>query len=309
VTKILVAEDSPTQAAQIRILLEQAGHQVALAGNGKEALAALQSQQPELVLTDLDMPEMNGLRLVEAVRSKYPRLPVILMTAFGSEEVAIQALDAGAASYVPKRNLARDLLETVRDVLSVAQANRQQQRLTEFLTQSNSRFTLDTDTGPIMSIVNHLQGVLTDLQLLDETESIRVGVALETALHQAVCQGNLELREGQLQESYDLSDAGASYFQKLAERRRQQPYSERRVHCDAKISRDEAVFEIRHEGPGFDRAILDEPAKDADRLERDGERGWLLIKHFLDQVTLDESGQTLRLVKRRSRNGSPGATS
>lgn len=301
-TTILVAEDSPTQAAQVRILLEQAAYEVQLAGNGKEALAALARQQPDLVLTDLDMPEMNGLELVEAVHEKFARVPVILMTAFGSEEVAIQALDAGAASYVPKRNLARDLIESVRDVLSVVQASREQQRLTDFLTASEAHFTLDGDTGPIMSIVHHLQSLLTELKLVDETESIRVGVALETALHNSVVHGNLELGGGQLQEAYHLADAGASYFQRLAERRRQQPFADRRVHCDARISRCEAVFEIRHEGPGFDRALVLETTNDADRLDSDADRGWLLIKHFVDEVSLDESGHTLRLVKRRRRH-------
>jgi CheY-like chemotaxis protein len=302
VTTILVAEDSATQAAQIRIQLEQAGYEVHLAANGKEALASLNREGADLVLTDLDMPEMNGLELVEAIHEKFSRVPVILMTAFGSEEVAIRALDAGAASYVPKRNLNRDLLDTLRDVLSVVQTSREQQRLTEFLTESDAHFTLDSDTGAIMSIVSHLQTVLTDLKLVDDTESIRIGVALETALFHAVCHGNLELGSGQLQESYHLEDAGASYFQRLAERRSQPPYADRRVYCDAHISRSEAVFEIRHEGPGFDRAVLLSSEDDRDRLDNDADRGWLLIKHFLDETSLDESGQRLRLVKRRGQH-------
>ena len=56
---------------------------------------------------------MDGLQLVQAIRSKYPGMPVILMTAHGSEDIAIQALQKGAASYVPKKSLARDLAETL----------------------------------------------------------------------------------------------------------------------------------------------------------------------------------------------------
>ena len=69
-TTILVAEDSATQAAQVRILLEQAGYDVQLTENGKEA-SPPSRQQPDLVLTDLDMPIMNGLELVEAVHEKF----------------------------------------------------------------------------------------------------------------------------------------------------------------------------------------------------------------------------------------------
>ena len=80
---------------------------------------AITQQHPLAVLTDLDMPEMNGLDLVVALRREHPSIPVILMTAFGSEEIAIQALQSGAASYVPKRALARDLIATLQDVLEV----------------------------------------------------------------------------------------------------------------------------------------------------------------------------------------------
>ena len=61
---------------------------------------------PALVLTDLIMPEMNGLELVKAIREHHPFVPVILMTSKGNEEIAVQALQGGAASYVPKSQLA-----------------------------------------------------------------------------------------------------------------------------------------------------------------------------------------------------------
>jgi len=62
---------------------------------------------------------MDGLALVEAVRHDFPFVPVVLVTAFGSERVAANALRAGAASYVPKRELAVDLVPTVKDTLDV----------------------------------------------------------------------------------------------------------------------------------------------------------------------------------------------
>src|SRR5207249_2054756 len=97
--KVLIAEDSPTQAQQLQFLLEDAGHQVVAVQNGREALAAMARQLVDIVVTDLEMPEINGLELVEAVRIHYPRVPVVLMTAFGSEEIAALALQKGASSY------------------------------------------------------------------------------------------------------------------------------------------------------------------------------------------------------------------
>ena len=83
--------------------MRNAGCEVTLAGNGREAMDLLRLDLPDIVLTDLDMPVMDGLELVQAIRRDYPALPVILMTAMGSENVAAKALHHGAASYVRKR--------------------------------------------------------------------------------------------------------------------------------------------------------------------------------------------------------------
>ena len=75
------------------------------------------------------MPQMDGLELVEAVRAKYPLTPVILMTAHGSEDLAIRALKKGAASYVPKQSLAQNLAETLDQVFSAAQTKVSERRI------------------------------------------------------------------------------------------------------------------------------------------------------------------------------------
>src|SRR4051812_3152003 len=155
--KILVVEDSRTQAREIQFLLEDAGYEVHLAGNGVEGLAALQRGLPDVVLTDLDMPQMNGLELVEAVRRDYSAVPVILMTALGSEEIAVQALQKGAASYVPKRNLAKDIVNTLENVLAVAQASGDRQRVLGCLTQSEHCFVLDNDPSLVPPLIVHLE--------------------------------------------------------------------------------------------------------------------------------------------------------
>src|SRR4029077_2239382 len=93
---------------------------VAYACNGKEAVEQFEQQMPDLVVTDLQMPEMNGLELVELVRELHPGVPVVLMTGFGSEDIAREAIEKGAASYVPKHDLAAELVETVGRLLATA---------------------------------------------------------------------------------------------------------------------------------------------------------------------------------------------
>jgi CheY-like chemotaxis protein len=138
---ILVVDDSPVDRARAGGLLKKrAGLTPAFAANGIEALALIAEQPPDLVLTDLQMPEMGGLELVETVRRRFPGLPVVVMTAHGSEEVAVQALRKGAASYVAKRNLAVELVETVAGVLEIARADLSQRHILACLTQTESHY-------------------------------------------------------------------------------------------------------------------------------------------------------------------------
>ena len=102
-TIVLVVDDSAVDRRLAGGLLEkESGLTVIYASDGTEALVKLDTENPDLVVTDLQMPKMNGLELVGAIRHQYPLVPVILMTAHGSEEIAIAALEQGAASYVPK---------------------------------------------------------------------------------------------------------------------------------------------------------------------------------------------------------------
>src|SRR5262245_61012327 len=106
-TSILIVDDGVVDRRLASGLVQKRlGWKVQVAGNGAEALALLGRETPAVVLTDMQMPEMDGLELVEAIRSQYPLVPVVLMTAHGSEDLAIRALHAGAASYVPKKSLA-----------------------------------------------------------------------------------------------------------------------------------------------------------------------------------------------------------
>src|SRR4051812_12401490 len=127
---ILVVDDSIlSQRLAGGLIGSGIGRPVIYAGNGAEALALLEDFEPCVVLTDLKMPLMDGLELVEAIREKHCQIPVVLMTAFGSEAVAVRALKAGAASYVPKASLVTDLVDTLRQILTVVEGNQKRRRI------------------------------------------------------------------------------------------------------------------------------------------------------------------------------------
>jgi CheY-like chemotaxis protein/anti-sigma regulatory factor (Ser/Thr protein kinase) len=299
---VLVVEDSRTQALAIQLLLEDAGFTVDVAGNGREALALLgqsriagtDSTCPDVVLTDLEMPEVNGLRLVETVRQQFSDLPVVLMTAVGSEEIAVQALQRGAASYIPKRILETDIASTLHNVLAVVQAGRDQARLMECLTHTEMRFVLDNNTALVPALIGHLDQQIRCIQRSDTNELMRVGVALHEAILNAIYHGNLEV-------SSELRQESEKHFHQIVnERRRQPPYRDRRVHVRATLGRDQTVYVVQDEGPGFDPRALPDPADPAN-LDRIGGRGLMLIRTFMDQVKHNATGNEITMIKRVGR--------
>ena len=288
---VLIVDDSAVDRRLAGGLLEKHDWMVRYAASGKEALEHLSGGLPDLVLTDLHMPEMNGLELVAAIKRDYPPLPVILMTALGSEEVAAQALREGAASYVPKRRLAGDLISTVQRVFRGAVEDRAQPLLMHYLETVNVCFVLPNDLALMHAVVNHLQPMLRCLPLADETERLRVGIALEEALSNAYYHGNLEV-------GATLRKADRLAYEKLAnERRWQAPYADRQIRLQVKISREEAVFVIADDGPGFDVSHL--PTTPPDGEQGTG-RGVILMRSVMDEVLFNETGNQVTLIKRRS---------
>lgn len=289
---VLVVDDSAVDRRLAGGLLEREfGCTVSYAEDGRAALRVLAERVPDLVLTDLQMPDLNGLELVAAVKADYPHVPVILMTARGSEEIAANALRAGAVSYVPKRRLADDLMATVSRVLRDAVDERVSSRLMHTLESSEAVFVLRNDPVLIRGLVRHLQEVLRCLPLGDETERLRVGVAVEEALENAFYHGNLEVA------SAPGPAARNGFEERVRGRVMEMPYAARRIHVRAKVDRQEAVFVIRDEGPGFDASRYTS-AGIADGDAGAG-RGIVLMRSVMDEVRYNAAGNEVTLVKRR----------
>jgi len=290
-TKILVVDDLAVDRQFVGKLLEKDEQfEIEFAADGSEALRRIEDSPPDLVVTDLMMPEVDGLELVEQVRSKHPLVPVILITSKGSEEIAAQALRRGAASYVPKRELPGDLLGTVRRVLGVSARQRDLSRLMRRLARSDCEFVLENDSALFGPLVSYLQDALGHLGLCGDADRTRVGVALEEALCNALYHGNLEVGS-ELREEDDRA-----YHEMVHERMHQSPYCERRIRVRAELSPEKAVFVIRDEGRGFDPHSLPDPT-DPENLERASGRGILLMRTFMDGVDFNDLGNAVTLLK------------
>ena len=117
---VLIVEDSPTQAMKLMHVLERHGCQASIARNGSEALAALATQVPTLVITDINMPEMDGYELCQRIKDD-PRLkdlPVILLTSLSDPKDILRGLECGADNFIVKPYEEEFLLSRIRHVLA-----------------------------------------------------------------------------------------------------------------------------------------------------------------------------------------------
>jgi DNA-binding NtrC family response regulator len=100
--RILVVDDDESLRRVMQVQLQQSGYEVTTAASGDEAFKRLAAAPVDLVLTDLKMPGMSGLELLKRIRAEYPEAVVILITAFGTIETAVEAMRSGAYDYITK---------------------------------------------------------------------------------------------------------------------------------------------------------------------------------------------------------------
>jgi len=133
VAQILVVDDEKNYLVVLAALLSGEGYEVATAQSGAKALAMAAASEPDLVITDMRMPQMTGLDLIHKLKETAPDLPVIVMTAYGTVENAVEAMKAGASDYIAKPFENQELILTVERTLRMSRLLTQNRLLREEL--------------------------------------------------------------------------------------------------------------------------------------------------------------------------------
>lgn len=111
--KILVIDDEAIVRVSCERVLKPAGYEVVMTPKGSEALALLKQDKYDLVLTDLKMPDMDGLDVLKNIKSSWPDMIVIIITGYGTISTAVQAIKLGAFEYIEKPFTPEDILNAV----------------------------------------------------------------------------------------------------------------------------------------------------------------------------------------------------
>jgi PAS domain S-box-containing protein len=155
-TDILIVEDSLLEAELLRRILVKAGYQVKQAKNGREGLQALGEHPCALVISDIQMPLMDGYELCRAIRNdeKLWNIPVILMSVLSEAEDIIRALDVGADSYLTKPYIEASLLARIHSLLDIPIGrNRLEERRTEQVEYNGKHYTITVDNRQMLNLL------------------------------------------------------------------------------------------------------------------------------------------------------------
>lgn len=295
-TTILVVEPEAELRSTIsQVLASQTETRVLSEEDAARARERIRHEQIHLVLIDVSTAGPKENSLLAHLRATMPLVPVILLTTDDDDEPAVvESLVLGAASYVPKSMLARDLPTTVRRILGLSGCRRRHARLLESLTRATSQFLLKgNDVEAISVIIGYLLDSAEDFAVCNHATRMNVGVALDEALTNAIVHGNLEIPK-------ELRDApGRAFQQAIEDRRRAAPYAGRQVEIEAVYDLQRAAVTIRDEGPGFTTAELFDRSIGS-RLRGPYGRGIFLMRAFMDEVIYSATGNEVTLIKRRA---------
>ncbi|MGB9826709.1 MAG: sigma-54-dependent transcriptional regulator, partial [Desulfofundulus sp.] len=150
---VLVVDDEESVCEFLTEVLEDAGYRVQTARDGMQALELISRNPPDAVLLDIRMPELDGMQVMDRIQQQDNRLPVILMTAFGTTEMAIQAMKAGAFDYIIKPFNLDELVLTVKKAVTMRQLAMEVEALREGRTPEPLSMETLIGQSPAMQVV------------------------------------------------------------------------------------------------------------------------------------------------------------
>ena len=291
--KILVADDvDGDRSLIVKLFKKRPFSDVIAVGSAREVLELLDDGPADVLLAGSSLPDMDAETLFQEARKIQPAVPIIFLTRERPDESMVKALHLGAASYVPRSEIARSVEDTVERVLSLCEKAVIGTRLLDTMTESSMVFELPGDPSLFSDVIHYLLEQLDHFRLLGSLDRISVGVAIQEALLNAWIHGNLEIDSARKKQGFD------AYDQLIQQRKSQSPYRERKVTVRSAFDPSAARIVIEDEGAGFDVSKVPDPRL-PENVKRPSGRGLFLMRQFFDDVSYNDVGNAVTLVKRR----------
>jgi DNA-binding response OmpR family regulator len=288
--RVLIVDDQDALRAMLARMVERAGFEPIEAKDGEEAIERFTTFAPIVVVSDITMPRMDGLALLERIKKIDRGAAVILMTGLGNEEVLLQALRGGATNFFKKPFNVSELIQEIRAVAEYRHEAARATFSTPFLEEETKRFRIPTGDDVYLPLIN--QVTLQLPSILPEEEILNLKVGIEEMIVNAVEHGNLGINFAEKAEAIE-----AGTLRELLSERLRGEGAARVVTIASRLTRERFEITIGDEGEGFDWQAL--PGVEAGNLLAFNGRGIFLTKIYFDEVRYNQRGNEVTLVKRR----------
>jgi CheY-like chemotaxis protein/anti-sigma regulatory factor (Ser/Thr protein kinase) len=291
--KVLIVEDDPSVNYFLREVASNTGHEVLCAENGEEALACFDEFQPDLVLSDLKMPKVDGLKLLERIRRRSRDVLFIIMTGAGSEEYAVRALELRANNYLQKPIRFEVIVALLQKYEQMLRVTHLREEVGRMVVRRDLRMVIPSRLEFVGSVVEELVREASAWLSIEERFGVQLG--LYELITNAIEHGNLCIS---YEEKNKALFDGPFHFQELVARRLADPrLAGREVQIDFRQTESRLEWQIVDEGDGFNWMDIPNPL-DGLNQERLNGRGIFLARFQFDELNYFGNGNKVRAVKR-----------
>jgi DNA-binding response OmpR family regulator len=288
--KILIIDDEKQVRDVLDIALSEEGYESLQAQSGEQGIDLFKTSEPDIVITDVMMPGIDGLEVTKRMREQRDDIDVVVMSGFGTEELVVNALRAGASNYIKKPIVFDELFKILDDIIFKRENRKRYEISRDIVEREHKILVIGNDVSKVWGAVNQ---VLFNAQTSVEHTSLEgMCIGLYELLINAIEHGNLGIT------FQDKSDAlqNNTYPELLQNRMQQADNEDKVVRIESEYSPTSLSIIIMDQGNGFDLDTLPD-MKDAASVLLDHGRGILLANLFYDSVDYEEPGNCVRISK------------
>jgi len=275
--KVLVVEDDFASRELLKITLENEKYQCKVADNGEAGLELFNKFLPNVVISDVRMPRMDGMELLATIRKRVKDVIIIIITGHGNEELAIQALQLGANNYIKKPLDLSDLKILLRRYYNVVQCKSLEKNIPDFITDRVFNLEIETEIKDVSSVVQFL--LQKTGNKFENHDIVRLEVGLTELLTNSIEHGNLGITSNEKRNALQENKLQDLYMERLNNKEN----SEKKVRISCDYNKDFCQWIIEDEGEGFDWRSVPNPTQ-GNLVDQLSGRGIFLSKIQFDEL-------------------------
>jgi YesN/AraC family two-component response regulator len=287
--KVLVVEDDYSSRELLKICIEKEGYQCQTANDGVDGFNLFKKFNPDLIISDVRMPNMTGIELLESIRKISKDVIIVFITGHGNEELALQALQLGANNYIKKPVDISEIKTLTNRYYDVIKSKAIQSNIVDLIKHREMEIEIESDMNLVQSLANYLSEKTGNY--FDSKERMRIELGINELLINAIEHGNWDISYEEKNQA--LLDDRISDLYKT---KREDPINiDKKVLVKFKLSEKFCEWIITDEGKGFDWKTVYNPIDT--KLSRMNGRGILLSKLQFDELEYIGKGNVVRLKK------------